>query len=76
MIINFILIFFLIIYTIITKMTENNWTLFEQKSLESISQTGHNKRLTLKYRNKPARGKLILSNNNKVFIKIIINIYL
>ena len=43
-----------------------DWNQFLEKSLEVITQTAHNTRLTLKYRNKPARGKLTLTNNNKV----------
>lgn len=42
------------------------WESFVSKSCDALSQTAHNTRLTLKYRNKPARGKLTLSNNNKV----------
>lgn len=43
-----------------------NWEEFVEKSCEMLTKTCHNTRVSLKYRNKPARGKLSVTDDNKV----------
>ena len=42
------------------------WQQFVENSCDMISNTTHNTKIGIKYRNKPARGKISVSNNNKV----------
>lgn len=46
-----------------------DWEKFVENASEILTSTAHNTRISLKYRNKPARGKLTLTNNNKVRLK-------
>jgi hypothetical protein len=43
-----------------------DWVNYVQESCDLLSKTAHNTRVVLKYRNKPARGKLNITNNSKV----------
>lgn len=43
-----------------------NWENFVEKSCDMLNKTCHNSRISLKYRNKPARGKLSVTDSNKV----------
>lgn len=50
-------------------MTNYNLEKFEkliEDSCDFIAKSAHNTRVHLKYRNKPARGKLNITNNHKV----------
>lgn len=50
-----------------------DWQNFVENSCDMLANTTHNTRISLKYRNKPARGKLSVTNSNKV--KLSINSY-
>jgi len=39
---------------------------FMEESCDLLCKSAHNTRVGLKYRNKPARGKLNVTNNSKV----------
>lgn len=52
-----------------------DWQNFVENSCDMLANTAHNTRISLKYRNKPARGKLSVTNSNKVIQYIYILLY-